>query len=212
VTSFPVILSAPSGAGKTTIAQRVVSTRRDVGYSISATTRARREYEEEGKDYFFLSPEEFERRRLAGLFAESAEVHGRWYGTLKSEVERVLAARQHVLMDIDVQGARSFRQVFPDSVLIFVLPPSVEALVERLRMRQTETDESIRRRLRTAMAEMVAVEEYDYIVVNEDLEHATGRVAAIIDAESSRIHRAGNGENEVAGVLQQLRRDILLQS
>ena len=209
---FPVILSAPSGAGKTTIAQRIVSSRPDVGYSISATTRARRDYEIDGRDYFFLAADEFERRRMAGDFAESAEVHGRWYGTLKAEVQRVLALQQHVLMDIDVQGARSFRKVFPDSVLIFILPPSVETLVERLRSRDSETAESLRRRLRTAMAEMEAVEEYDYIVVNDDLEGAIGRVGAIIDAESSRIHRAGNGENEVAGVLQRLRRDILLQA
>jgi guanylate kinase len=207
---FPIILSAPSGAGKTTIAERIVSARDDVGYSISATTRARRDYETDGREYFFLSPEAFEERRLSGDFAEFAEVHGRWYGTLRSEVERVLHSRRHVLMDIDVQGARLFRRAFPDSVLIFILPPSVTVLVDRLRQRKSETDESIRRRLRTAMLEMEAVEEYDYVVVNERLDVATSHVSAIIEAESARVRRACAPGEGVARVLRELRRDILL--
>jgi guanylate kinase len=190
----------------------VASTRRDVGYSVSATTRARRDYEQNGRDYFFLTPEEFESRRVAGDFAEYAEVHGRWYGTLKSEVARVIAARQHVLMDIDVQGARAFRRVFPESVLIFVLPPSIEALVARLRQRQSETEASIKRRLRTAMDEMAAVEEYDYVIVNEDLETATAQVTGIIDSEAARLTRALAPGERVAGVLERLRGDILLQA
>jgi len=126
VNPFPIILSSPSGGGKTTIARELLQNRTDLGYSVSCTTRAPRVGEAEGRDYYFLSRAEFERRRDAGDFAESAQVHGNMYGTLRSEVERVLGAGKHVVMDIDVQGAQQFTRVFPQSVTIFVLPPSAE--------------------------------------------------------------------------------------
>lgn len=205
---FPIILSAPSGGGKTTIAHRILAERADVGYSISATTRARRPDEVDGVDYHFLTPEAFEARRAAGEFAESADVHGFRYGTLRSEVQRVMGTGRHVLMDIDVQGARQFRGAFPDAVLIFLLPPTVEVLLKRLRSRETESEASIRRRLDGAVGELEAAGEYDYLVVNDDLLAATSRVCSIIDAETSRKGRDAGSTERVAGLLTELRRFI----
>jgi guanylate kinase len=208
VTAFPIILSAPSGGGKTTIARRLLQTRSDVGYSVSCTTRAPREGEVHGKDYFFLSREEFEKRRKAGEFAESAEVHGNWYGTLRGEVERVLRDGRHVLMDIDVQGAAQFHQAFPHSVLIFVLPPSADALLARLRLRNTESRGSLAARMRSALQELLAVPWYQYVVVNDELDRAVAGVSRIIDAETLRRERLHNLEDDVRGILDRLEQEL----
>jgi guanylate kinase len=208
VKPFPIILSAPSGGGKTTIARKVLSSRVDVGYSVSATTRQRRPDETHGVDYYFLPDDEFTRRRDANEFAECAHVHGYWYGTLRREVDRVLGGKQHVMMDIDVQGARQFAKAYPDSLLIFVLPPSVEVLIARLRARKTESEESIERRLNSALGEIEAVSEYHYVVVNDEIEAATRRVSGIIDAEMARTARAHGVDDTVAALLADLRRTI----
>jgi guanylate kinase len=121
---FPLILSSPSGGGKTTITRLLLERRPDVGYSISCTTRAPRHGETNGKDYFFLSKSDFAEKRERGEFAESAEVHGNWYGTLRSQVDVVLGQHKHVLMDIDVQGARQFRAAYPESVHVFLFRPA----------------------------------------------------------------------------------------
>ena len=128
---FPLILSSPSGGGKTTIARMLLERRPDVGYSVSCTTRAPRQGERNGKDYYFLSTDEFAARRSRDEFAEWANVHGNMYGTLRREVEQVLSLGRHVIMDIDVQGARQFARAFPESVLVFLLPPSTDVLIGR---------------------------------------------------------------------------------
>jgi guanylate kinase len=189
--AFPIILSSPSGGGKTTIAHKLLAMRKDVGYSVSCTTRAPRDGEADGRDYHFISVKDFKRGRAAGEFAESAEVHGHLYGTLRSEVARVLSSGKHVIMDIDVQGAKQFAAVFPQSVLIFILPPSAEALLERLTARGTEDPKSLIRRLRSAKDELKAIDLYPYVVVNDRIDSAVAAISSIIDAEG--VKRSQNG-------------------
>jgi guanylate kinase len=209
VIPFPIILSAPSGGGKTTIAKRLLAARSDtIGYSVSATTRAPRDGEAHERDYYFMSREEFERRRVANEFAEWAEVHGNLYGTLRREVERVLGQGKHVLMDIDVQGARQFHRAFPDSVLIFVLPPSAEVLMQRLKGRSTEDPATLALRLRNARDEIKAISDYQYVVVNDDLDKALDYVTSIIKAEGKRRERTRALDEQVARLIEQLEQRI----
>ncbi|HVS59532.1 MAG TPA: guanylate kinase [Gemmatimonadaceae bacterium] len=189
--AFPIILSSPSGGGKTTIAHQLMARRKDVGYSVSCTTRPPRDGEIDGRDYHFRSLEDFRRGQAAGEFAESAEVHGHLYGTLRSEVARVLSSGKHVIMDIDVQGAKQFSAAFPESVLIFILPPSAEALVERLTARGTEDPKSLIRRLRSAKDELKAIDLYPCVVVNDRIDSAVAAISSIIDAEG--VKRSRNG-------------------
>jgi guanylate kinase len=210
VIPFPLILSAPSGAGKTTIAHRLLARRSDLGYSVSCTTRPPRPGEIQGRDYQFISREDFEARRAADEFAESAEVHGNLYGTLRSEVDRVLESGRHVVMDIDVQGAAQFMAAFPGAVTVFVLPPSAEVLLTRLRSRRTENSEQLVARLRSAVDELRAVDQYRYVVVNDDIERAVDRVSAIIDAESVSRDRTAGLRAAVERMSDQLEQEIAL--
>ncbi len=187
--AFPIILSSPSGGGKTTIAHKLLAMRRDVGYSVSATTRPPRDGEVDGRDYHFRSLKDFKRGQAAGEFAESAEVHGHLYGTLRAEVDRVLSSGRHVIMDIDVQGTRQFVAAFPDSVLIFILPPSAEALIARLEARKTEDPKSLIRRFRSAKDELKAIDLYQYVVVNDEVDSAVAAISTIIEAERSKRSR-----------------------
>ena len=205
---FPIILSSPSGGGKTTIARELLARRADVGYSVSCTTRLPRPGETDGKDYYFLSRGEFEAARDRGDLAEWADVHGRMYGTLRREVDRVLGSGRHVLMDIDVQGALQFHRAFPDSVLVFVLPPSADVLLTRLKARKTESRETLMTRLRSALRELQAMGGYEYVVVNDDLAQAVARVSAIVDAEVVRHDRTEGLDSRVAELIRELEREL----
>jgi guanylate kinase len=208
VSPFAIILSAPSGGGKTTIAKTLLSRRKDLGYSVSCTTRAPRGTEVDGRDYYFISRAEFLAKRENSEFAESAVVHGNLYGTLRSEVKRVLATGRHVVMDIDVQGAVQFMRAFPDSVTIFILPPSAEVLLERLRARETESPAQLAARLQSALQELQQVAEYEYIVVNDDLERAVSSVESIIDAETVSRERVKNLTRQVGLLIERLEQEI----
>ena len=205
---FPVILSAPSGGGKTTIARMLLGRRPDLGYSVSCTTRAPRQGEVPGRDYYFMSRAEFIAKREQGAFAESAEVHGNLYGTLRAEVERVLSGGQHVVMDIDVQGAVQFVRAFPQSVTIFILPPSAEVLLERLRGRKTESPAQLAARLQSALQELQQVDEYEYVVMNDELERAVSSVESIIDAEVVSRERLKNLRQQVGLLIERLEQEI----
>ena len=187
---FVVVISGPSGAGKSSFVKALLSGNDgDLVYSVSATTRPKRAHEVEGKDYFFLTRDEFQRRVEAKDFVEHALVHGEMYGTLRSQIERVLESGRNVLLDVDVQGGTSVRRVYPDAVLIFVLPPSLEDLEERLRARGTDREDRIQVRLENAVREMKEMRAYDYAVVNDDLETAARKVLAIVEAERCRASR-----------------------
>jgi guanylate kinase len=206
---FPLIISSPSGGGKTTITKLLLQRRTDVGYSVSCTTRQPRNGESHGRDYFFTDRAEFVGMRERGEFAESAEVHGNWYGTLRREVERVLGQGRHVVMDIDVQGAYQFQEAYPESVTIFLFPPTVEALMRRLTSRKTESEDEFRTRLRAAREELRAAVSYQYTVVNDDLESAYGTVSSIIDAEAVKHARQPLLTSRVSRLVEELDRHLL---
>jgi len=195
VTGTPriVVLSAPSGGGKTTISRTLLERYPDrFGYSVSATTRPPRPGEQNGQAYYFLSRSEFERRRGAGEFLESAEYAGELYGTLKQEVERVLGAGRNVVLDIEVNGARAVWRQYPESVQtsIFLLPPSAGVLIERLRGRKTEAGEALARRIDTAIWEVQQARAYRHIVVNDVLDDAVAAIVAIVAQQGRTPHQA----------------------
>jgi len=191
-----VILSAPSGGGKTTIARTLAARRRDVGISVSATTRAPRAGERDGEAYHFVSRDVFRRRVAAGEFLEWAEYAGELYGTLRAEVDRLRDAGRHVLLDIEVQGARQVRARIAagDVVAVFVLPPDADTWVARLRGRCSDTGAALTRRFAVAAGEIGAAAEYEHIVVNDDLERVVAEVAGIIDSGGTPARRPPDWE------------------
>lgn len=201
---FLLVLSAPSGCGKTTIARRLLAERPGLAYSVSATTRAPRRGERDGQSYHFLSAEEFARRVKAGDFLEWAEYAGSRYGTLRADVDRILASGRTAVLDIEVQGARQVRKHFPDAVQVFILPPSGAALAQRLRGRLTEGPEALVARLKRAAQEMLAVSEYDFVIVNDVLDEAVAQVSAILDGEGHRVTRQVGLDRQV----ETLRREV----
>ncbi len=195
---FPLVLSAPSGGGKTTIANALVAAREDVGYSVSATTRPARPKEKDGVDYHFVSRAEFDRRVAAGEFLEWAEYGGERYGTLKADIEKVLAAGRHAVLDIEIQGARTVQQHYPEAVLVFIVPPSADELMRRLGGPSGTRGSSLVARLRQAVVELREAPLYDYVVFNADRTEAVAEVAAILDAESKRPRRNPDLAKELA--------------
>lgn len=186
---FPIVLAGPSGGGKTTVRKELLRRRSNLLFSVSATTRAARDGEVDGRDYQFLSRAAFERMIEEGDLLEWAEVHGELYGTPSANLDRAWEARSHLLLDIDVQGARQLKSVQPNALTVFLLPPDFDRLVRRLRARGSEDEETFRTRMRTALSELSEVERFDYVVVNDELEDAVSAVEAIVTAENHRVTR-----------------------
>ena len=174
------VVSAPSGAGKTTLCTRMLNRFPELSYSISHTTRAPRGNEQDGVDYFFITTDLFKARIKEKAWAEWAEVHGNYYGTSRAFITEQLNQGHPLLLDIDVQGARQIRRIYPRAVTIFIKPPSVSILEARLRERGTDTDEVIARRLENAMREMADIPLFQHVIVNDDLDMATREMAAVI--------------------------------
>jgi len=191
--SFLIILSAPSGGGKSTILQEILRVSENIDYSVSYTTRAPRGTEQNGIHYHFVDEGEFECRVASGDFLEYAKVFGKcWYGTSISYIKSRLAKSRHVIMDIDVQGASQIAATDIPYVKIFIIPPSMEVLKDRLIKRATDNEEEIARRLKTAEQELKYIPDYEYLVINDDLDTAVADVMAIIRAEENRSYRYKN--------------------
>ena len=187
------IISAPSGAGKTTLVKRLLKLFPDVALSVSCTTRSRRPGEVAGRDYHFVTVKRFAAMRSSSAFAEWAKVHGCWYGTPRAPLERTVRRGRDVLLDIDVQGARKIKRQYPGAVAIFVLPPSWRELRQRLASRGTDRRETIQRRLENGRREIRELMRYDYVVINRELRRAVKSLRAIVSAERLRVSRLKSG-------------------
>ena len=183
------VIAAPSGAGKTSLVRALMQLRPTLRFSISYTTRKQRPNERHSHDYFFVDKAEFERMVAAGDFLEHARVFDNYYGTSKPQVESMLRDGENVLLEIDWQGAQQIRRAMPECQSIFILPPSREALEQRLRGRQTDNDEVIARRLRDSIADMSHWNEFEYVVVNDDFERASGELETIIAGLGDTLRR-----------------------
>jgi guanylate kinase len=184
-----IVLSAPSGCGKTTIARELLRTETSLRSSISATTRPRRRGERNGKDYYFFDRESFFEKRKAGFFIEWAKVFDHYYGTPHACVEKTVAKGFDILLTIDVQGTRTIKKKIKDAVYIFLLPPSMSVLNKRLCNRKTDTPSEIKKRLRIAKQELREAKEYDYVIVNDRVDNAVLAIKSIIVAEKKRVNR-----------------------
>lgn len=187
---FPIVISGASGTGKTSVVEKLLASDGRIVRALTATTRPARRGEQEGVDYLFISEEEFEKRRKQPeYFAETALVHGHWYGVPREYVEAGLKKGKWVVLNVDIQGGLAIKKSFPESVLIFLLPPSLEELEKRLRGRGTDSDEEIARRMHQALEEMTFAAHYEYVVVNDEVKDCTNRLLAIVRAETSRTTR-----------------------
>jgi guanylate kinase len=193
------IISAPSGSGKSTLTHRLVQEVPNLRFSISYTTRAPRGRECDGKDYFFISTADFEARIARGEFLEYAKVFGNYYGTHASELERAQAENVDLILDIDVQGARQLKEGTPAAVSIFILPPSREVLEQRLRLRSQDSEPVIARRLSDAKEEIRNYKQYDYVLVNREVEASVETLKSIVKATRSRRDRM---EREIRPILE----------
>lgn len=184
-----LVLSGPSGAGKGTICHKLREKRNDLSYSVSATTRAPRKGEIDGKDYFFITIDRFKEMIANDEMLEYAEIYGNYYGTPKPYVMNILDQGKDVVLEIDPQGALQIKKHFPDAVFVFIVPPSLDELTKRIYNRGTDSEEVIKRRLSAATSELEYASKYDYIIVNDEVEKATNKVSNIIDAERNRAVR-----------------------
>ena len=183
------VVSSPSGGGKGTIIRHVLDVVENLSYSVSYTTRAPRLNEVDGREYFFVSRETFDEMAATGEFLEWACVHGNFYGTSKRQIIEETAAGADIILEVDVQGAASVRQLLMDSVSIFILPPSYEVLRQRLIARNTDSPEELKVRLRNAPEELKQYSAFDYVIINDEIERAAGQLASIIYAERARCMR-----------------------
>lgn len=193
-----IVVSSPSGGGKGTLISRALNAAPGVSYSVSYTTRAPRKGEANGREYYFVSTEEFRAMAAAGEFLEWASVYGNLYGTARAQVERELSQGRDIILEIDVQGADSVRQLIEKPLMIFVLPPSLDILRERLTARGSEQPDELAVRLRNARYEVEAYRRFDYVIINDDADRAAGQLASIIHAERARLERQ---EEAAKGVL-----------
>ncbi len=177
------VISGPSGAGKSTLIRGVRERITDIGYSVSHTTRAPRAGEKDGRDYFFVDKEKFREMIDSNAFVEWAQVYDDYYGTSFSTLSDKLKAGQDIILDIDIQGAKNIKEKMPDSLLIFILPPSREALERRLRDRATDSEEALTKRIALAAKELESCRWYDYLIINDDLEKATKALESVILAD-----------------------------
>ena len=184
------VFAAPSGAGKTTLVHAMVAKHPELRFSISYTTRKPRRNEANGVDYLFVNEEEFMRLRDQGEMLEYAEVFDHFYATSRSQVEKHLADNRNVILEIDWQGARQVRDSMPECITVFILPPSVEELERRLRDRRTDAPEVIERRLRDALSDMSHWDEFDYVIINDDLDTAAADLAAVLAGEGEACSTA----------------------
>lgn len=193
------VVSSPSGGGKGTLIRRLLDVTPDLGYSVSYTTRAPRNGEVNGREYFFVNCDTFENMIAADEFLEWACVHGNYYGTSRHQVAEETLAGVDIVLEVDVQGAESIRTLQLDSVSIFILPPSYEVLRRRLITRGTDTEAQLELRLRNAPAELKQYSLFDYVVVNDDLERATRQISSIVYAERARCRRQAHVVEKIIG-------------
>ena len=199
-----IVMSGFSGAGKGTLMKRLMSDYEDYAFSVSMTTRAPREGEVDGKDYFFVSKETFEKAIEDGKFVEYASYCDNYYGTPYDYVNKQLKAGKNVILDIEVQGALQIKEKFPDSLMIYVLPPSVDTLLQRLHSRGTETDEVIAKRISQAKKEVAFIDKYEYLVINDDLDTAVKEMHDMIMSARYAVSRRKDMIEEISGQLKNI--------